>query len=44
MWCIPIMEYYSDTERNEIVPTAETWMDLETVIQSEVNEREKQIY
>ena len=35
------MEYYSDVKRNEIVPIAETWMDLETVIGSEVNEREK---
>ena len=28
------MEYYSAIKRNEIVPFAETWMDLETVIQS----------
>ena len=38
------MEYYSITKRNEIVPFAETWVDLEIVIQSEVkSEREKQI-
>ena len=35
------MEYYSAIKRNEIVPFAETWMDLETVIRNEV--REKQI-
>ena len=29
-------EYYSAIERNEIVPFAETWMDLEMLIQSEV--------
>ena len=38
---ISTMEYYSDVKRNEIVPIAETWMDLETVIGSEVNESEK---
>ena len=40
------MEYYSAIKRNKIVPFAEMWMDLETVIQSEVkvkSEKEKQI-
>ena len=27
--------------RNEIVPFVEIWMDLETVIQSKVNQKEK---
>ena len=27
-----IVEYYSAIKRNEIVPFAEAWMDLETVI------------
>ena len=35
------MEYYSAIKKNEIMPFAATWMDLEIVIQSEV--REKQI-
>ena len=35
------MEYYSAIRRNEFVPFAETWMDLETVIQSEVGQKEK---
>ena len=54
MWCvcvyiyiyiyIYIKEYYLAIKKNEIVPFAETWVDLETVIQSEVkSEREKQI-
>ena len=30
------MEYYSAIKRNETMPFAETWMKLETVIQSEV--------
>ena len=44
MWYDYAMEYYSAIKRNEIVPFAETWMDLETVIQSEVGQREKDIY
>ena len=37
------MEYYSAIKRNEIGSFVETWMDLETVIQSEVSQKEKQI-
>ena len=38
------MEYYSAVKRNETGSFVEMWMDLETVIQSEVkSEREKQI-
>ena len=33
------MGYYSAIKRNEIVPFAETWMNLETVIQREVRKR-----
>ena len=29
-------EYCSAIRRNEIVPSAETWIDLETVIQSKI--------
>ena len=44
MWYIYTMEYYSAIKRNGIGSFVETWMDLETVIQSEVKpEREKQI-
>ena len=35
------MEYYSAIKRNEIGSFVETWMDLETVIQSEVSQKEK---
>ena len=38
------MEYYSTIKRNEIVPVAEIWMDLETVVQSEVSLKEKNKY
>ena len=37
------MEYYSAIKRNKIVPLAETWMDLEIVIQS-VSQKEKNEY
>ena len=41
MWYIYTMEHYSAIKRNKTVPFAETWMDLETVIQSEVSQKEK---
>ena len=41
MWHIYKMEYYSTIKRNEIGSFVETWMDLETVIQSEVSQKEK---
>ena len=44
MWYIYTMEYYSAIKRNEIGLFVETWMDLETVIQSEVNQKEKNKY
>ena len=34
---IDTMEYYSAIKKNEIVPFAETWMDLEIIILSEVS-------
>ena len=44
MWYIYTMEYYSAIEKNEILPFAATWMDLETVILSEVSQTEKDKY
>ena len=43
-WYIYTTEYHSVIKRNETVSFAETWMDLETVIQSEVNQKEKNKY
>ena len=39
-----MMEYYSAIKRNEIMPFAATWTDLEIVIQSEVSQKEKDEY
>ena len=44
MWYTYTMEYYSAIKRNEIVSFAEMWMDLETVIQSDVSQRVKNRY
>ena len=38
------MEYYSTIKMNEIVPFAEMWMNLESVIHSEVSQKEKSKY
>ena len=35
------MEYCSAIKRSKVVPFAETWMDRETVMQSEVHQKEK---
>ena len=34
------MEYYSAIKKNEIMPFAATWMDLEIIIVSEVSQRQ----
>ena len=38
------MEYYSAIKRNEIMPFAATWLDLEMVILSEVNQKRNIIW
>ena len=38
------MEYYLATKKNEIMPFAETWIDLEIIILSEVSQKEKSKY
>ena len=41
MWYVYRMEFYSAIERNKIGSFVEMWMDLETVIQSEISQKEK---
>ena len=41
--CIHTVEY-SAIKKNEIMPFATTWMDLESVILSEVSQTEKEKY
>ena len=41
MWYIYTMEYYLAIKKNEIMPFAATWMDLETTTLSEVSQTEK---
>ena len=38
------MEYYLAIKKNEIMPFAATWMDLEIIILSEVSQIEKDKY
>ena len=38
------MEYYSATKKNEIMPFAATWIDLEIIILNEVSQKEKDKY
>ena len=44
MWHIYTMEYYSAIKRSEIELFVVRWMDLESVIQSEVSQKEKNKY
>ena len=44
MWHICTMEYYSAIKRNEIELFVVRWMDLKTVIQREVSQKEKNKY
>ena len=44
MGYIYTMEYYSAIKKNEILPFASTWMDLEIIILSEVSQTAKDKY
>ena len=42
--CMYTMEYYSATKKNEMLPFAATWMDLEGIMLSEISQTEKDKY
>ena len=44
MWYIYTMEYYSAIKKNKPVPFAATWMELQTLILSEISQKEKDKY
>ena len=41
MWYTFIVEYYSAMKKNAVMPLAATWMHLESLILSEVSQKEK---
>ena len=41
MWYIYTMEYYSARKKNKVMPVAATWMLLQTLILSEVSQKDK---
>ena len=44
LWYIYPVEYYSTIKKNEIMPFATTWVDLEITILSKVSQTEKGKY
>ena len=44
MWYIFTMDYYSAIKRNKIGSSLVMWMDLESVKQSEVSQKEENKY
>ena len=43
MWYIYTMEYHSAIKKNEILPFAMTWMELEGIMLSEISQRKTKI-
>ena len=44
MWYVYPMDYCSAMKRNEILPFVTTWMDLESIMLSEISQKEKDKY
>ena len=44
LWCIHTTEYYSVTKRKEFESVELRWMNLESITQSEVSQKEKNKY
>ena len=43
MWCICTMEYYSAIKKNEVLPFATMWMELEGIMLTEISQRKTKI-
>ena len=41
MWYIYTMEYYPAIKKNKIMPFAETWMEPENLILSDISQKDK---
>ena len=44
MQCIYMMGYYSSIKKNEIMPFAATWMDLDIITLTEISQKERDIF
>ena len=44
MWYMYTVEYYSANKKNEIMPSAATWMDLAIAILNEVSQTKRDKY
>ena len=44
MWYISTTEYYLAIKKNEILPFATTWIELQGIMLSEINKSEKDKY
>ena len=44
MWYVYTTEYNSATKKNEVLPFAAMWMDLENIMFSEISQTEKDKY
>ena len=44
MWSVHIMEYYSALKMKQILPYAVTWINLEDIMLSEINQSQKDKY
>ena len=44
MWYIYTIKYYSAIKKNEILPFAMTWIELEDITLSEISQAEKDNY
>ena len=44
LWCIYTMEFYATEKKKELIPFATAWMDLESIMLSEIRQMVKDKY